>query len=253
MQDNPFSLRGKTILITGASSGIGRATAVACADMGARVVLSGRNIDALDETLALMGKPGSKEDHLIIPGDLAAEGVIESVADVCPDLDGLVNNAGVSMLKPMQFVKADDLQKMFSIDTFVPVLLLKTLVKKKKMRHPSSVVFTSSISGLTNFAQGVSVYGACKSAVNAFMKYAALEYAGKGIRCNAVNPGRTLTPLIEHREQSEEDVAKDLERYPMKRYAKPEEIANAIVFLLSDAASYITGVNLIVDGGRSLK
>ena len=121
------------------------------------------------------------------------------------------------------------------------------------MRHPSSVVFTSSISGLTNFAQGVSVYGACKSAVNAFMKYAALEYAGKGIRCNAVNPGRTLTPLIEHREQSEEDVAKDLERYPMKRYAKPEEIANAIVFLLSDAASYITGVNLIVDGGRSLK
>ena len=233
MQDSPFSLCGKTILITGASSGIGRATAVACADMGARVVLSGRNIDALDETLALMGKPEAKEDHLIIPGDLAAEGVIESVADVCPDLDGLINNAGVSMLKPMQFVKADDLQKMFSIDTFVPVLLLKTLVKKKKMRHPSSVVFTSSISGLTNFAQGVSVYGACKSAVNAFMKY--------------------LTPLIEHREQSEDDVAKDLERYPMKRYAKPEEIANAIVFLLSDAASYITGVNLIVDGGRSLK
>lgn len=85
------------------------------------------------------------------------------------------------------------------------------------------------------------------------MKYAALEYAPKDIRCNAVNPGRTLTPLIEHREQSEEDVTKDLETYPMKRYAKPEEIANAIVFLLSDAASYITGANLIVDGGRSLK
>ena len=253
MQNSPFSLSDKTVLITGASSGIGRATAVVCAGMGARVVLSGRNMDALDETLAMMEQPKSGDGHLIIQGDLTADGVIEKVMDKCPYLDGMVNNAGVSMLKPLQFVKADDLQRMFGIDTFVPVLLLKTLVKKKKMKNPSSVVFTSSISGLTNFAHGVSVYGACKSAVNSFMKYAALEYAGKGIRCNAVNPGRTLTPLIEHREQSEEDVARDLERYPMKRYAKPEEIANAIVFLLSDAASYITGVNLIVDGGRSLK
>lgn len=121
------------------------------------------------------------------------------------------------------------------------------------MKNPSAAVFTSSISGLTNFAPGISIYGACKSAVNAFVKYAALEFASKGIRVNAVNPGRTLTPLIEHKTQSEEDIARDLETYPMKRYARPEEIANAIAFLLSEGASYITGINLIVDGGRSLK
>ena len=253
MRDNPFTLAGKTILVTGASSGIGRATAIACSNMGARVILSGRNEDALAETLAQMGNPISGAEHLVLRTDLTDSGAVENLAEACPELDGLVNNAGISMLKPIQFVNKEDLLRMFGIDTFVPVLLLKTLVKKKKMKRPSSVVFTSSISGFTNFSSGVSVYGACKSAVNTFMKYAALEYAPKDIRCNAVNPGRTLTPLIEHREQSEEDVTKDIETYPMKRYAKPEEIANAIVFLLSDAASYITGANLVVDGGRSLK
>lgn len=249
---NPFSLVGKTILVTGASSGIGRAVAVECSRMGAKVVLNGRNKDALKETLSLLEKLPSEEEHLIMPGDLTVVDEIEYVTKECPCLDGLVNNAGISEIKPLLFVNEKDLFRMFSIDTFAPVLLLKNLVKKKKMKNPSSVVFTSSISGVTNYAPGVSVYGACKSAINAFMKYAALELASKGIRCNAVNPGRTLTPLILHKELSEEDVAKDIEKYPMKRYARPEDIAHAIVFLLSDASSYITGSDLIIDGGRSL-
>ncbi len=252
MHYNPFTLAGKTILVTGASSGIGRATAIACSRMGARVILSGRNSDALAETLVQMESPGLGLEHAVFQTDLTDDRAVENLVENCPDLDGLVNNAGISMLKPIHFVNKDDLQRMFDIDTFVPVLLLKTLVRKKKMKRPSSVVFTSSISGFTNYAPGVSVYGACKSALNAFMKYAALEFAGKGIRCNAVNPGRTVTPLIMHNELSEKDVAKDIEKYPMERYARPEDIANAILFLLSDASSYITGSNLVIDGGRSL-
>lgn len=252
MPESPFTLAGKTILVTGASSGIGRATSVVCSHLGARVVLSGRNGQALEETRRLLHEP-AEDRHVVLLGDLTDENAINAIVSDCPNLDGLVNNAGVSILKPIPFVNNDDLLKLFSIDTFAPILLFKSLVRKKKMKNPSAAVFTSSISGLTNFAPGISIYGACKNAVNAFVKYAALEFASKGIRVNAVNPGRTLTPLIEHKTQSEEDIARDLETYPMKRYARPEEIANAIVFLLSEAASYITGINLIVDGGRSLK
>lgn len=252
MNTNPYSLKDKTILITGASSGIGRATAVVCASLGARIVLTGRNITALEATKKQLRVLVDGE-HVIIPGDLTDENVIASIVEQSTSLDGLVNNAGLSLMKPIQFVNIEDLESMFKIDTFVPMMLLKFMVKKKKLKNPSSVVFTSSISGFSNFAPGISVYGACKNALNAFVKYAALEFAGMGIRVNAINPGRTLTPLIEHKEQSETDIAKDLAMYPMKRYAKPEEVAYSIAFLLSDASSYITGINLVVDGGRSLR
>lgn len=125
MRDNPFTLAGKTILVTGASSGIGRATAIACSNIGARVILSGRNEEALAETLAQMGNPISGAEHLVLRTDLTDSGAVENLAEACPELDGLVNNAGISMLKPIQFVNKEDLLRMFGIDTFVPVLLLK--------------------------------------------------------------------------------------------------------------------------------
>ena len=119
--------------------------------------------------------------------------------------------------------------------------------------NPSSVVFTASISAYGNVAPANGIYGASKSALSTYMKYAALELAGKGIRCNAVHPGRIQTPLIENKLLTMEDVAKDIDVYPLKRYGKPEEVAHAIIYLLSDASLWVTGTHLVIDGGRSLK
>ena len=246
---NPFSLEGKTILVTGASSGIGRATAIECSKLGATLVLTGRNEEALLETKAqLIGK-----NHMYVVADLSNENNCEELTKQLPVLDGCVSNAGMGKMLPVQFYSMDVLEDIFKINSFAPMLLLKYLVKKKKLKNPSSVVFTASISGYNNIAPANGIYGASKSALSAYMKYAALELAGKGIRCNAVHPGRVNTALIANRLLSQEDVTKDMAQYPLKRYAEPEEVAYAIIYLLSDASSFVTGSNLVIDGGRSLK
>lgn len=246
---NPFSLEGKTILVTGASSGIGRTTAIECSKLGATLVLTGRNEEALLETKEQLQGDG----HIHLIADLSDEKSCEELVKQLPVLDGCVSNAGQGKMLPVQFYSMEVLEDIFKINSFAPMLLLKHLVKKKKLKNPSSVVFTASISGYNNVAPANGIYGASKSALSAYMKYAALELAGKGIRCNAVHPGRVNTPLIANRLLSQEDVAKDMEQYPLKRYAEPEEVAYAIIYLLSDASAFVTGSNLVIDGGRSLK
>lgn len=246
---NPFSLEGKIILVTGASSGIGRTTAIECSKLGATLVLTGRKEEALLETKAQL----QGDNHLHLIADLSDEKNCEELVKQLPVLDGCVSNAGQGKMLPVQFYSMEVLEDVFKINSFAPMLLLKHLVKKKKLKNPSSVVFTASISGYNNVAPANGIYGASKSALSAYMKYAALELAGKGIRCNAVHPGRVNTPLIANRLLSQEDVSKDMEQYPLKRYAEPEEVAYAIIYLLSDASSFVTGSNLVIDGGRSLK
>lgn len=247
---NPFSLEGKTLLITGASSGIGKITAIECSKLGAHLIITGRREDALVETLSLLRGKG----HELIVEDLSSEKGCASLVEKLPVLDGIVCNAGVGKMLPVQFYSEDVLDEVFKVNAFAPMLLLKSLVRKRKLNNPSSVVFTSSISGYSNVAPANGIYGASKSALTAYMKYAALELAGKGIRCNAVHPGRVNTALIaNNRLLSEADITKDMEQYPLKRYGEPEEIAYAIIYLLSDAASWVTGSNLVIDGGRSLK
>jgi len=244
---NPFSLRGKTILITGASSGIGRSTAVECSRLGARCVITGRNAERLQQTMdALVG-----EGHLQVIADLAITEEIDSLVSGIPAIDGLVNNAGVGFNKPISFVSQSDLERVFQANTFAPMLLTKAILRKKKLNKQGSIVFTSSVSAFgSNY--GRSVYGASKSAIMAYMHYCARELAEKQIRVNAVHPAMTETPLIYSGTLTEEDRQKDMAQYPLKRYAKPEEIAYAIIYLLSDAASWTTGTSLIVDGGLSL-
>lgn len=249
---NPYSLKDKTILVTGASSGIGRATAIECSKLGATLVLTGRNEIALQETKELLSN-SSTQDHSILAADLRIEEACENLVGQLPMLDGFVCNAGIGKILPLQFYSMDVLNEVFQMNCFVPMLLLKLLVKKRKLRNPSSVVFTASISGYNNVAPANGVYGTSKSALSTYMKYAALELAGKGIRCNAVHPGRIKTPLISNHLLTEEDVAKDVEQYPMKRYGEPREVAHAIIYLLSDASAWVTGTNLVIDGGRSLK
>lgn len=250
MMYNPFSLEGKTILVTGASSGIGRVTAIECAKLGATLILTGRNVQNLHETLqTLEGEKG----HRVIAADLSNEDECGELVASLPMLDGFVCNAGIGKMIPVQFYSSDVLEEVFGVNVFAPMLLVKLLVRKKKMKNPSSVVFTASISAYGNVSPANGIYGASKSALSTYMKYAALELAGKGIRCNAVHPGRIQTPLIENKLLTAEDVARDVDVYPLKRYGKPEEVAHAIIYLLSDASSWITGTNLVIDGGRSLK
>lgn len=250
MNYNPFSLCGKTILITGASSGIGRSVAIECSKLGATLILTARNAERIGETLSMCDNP---ELHQIILADLSDEDSIQHLVKELPVLDGCVSNAGVSKTLPIQFISSDKLEEIFQIDCFSSIILTKELVKRKKLSRNSSIVYTLSIAGNYNVLPGNAMYGAAKTGLSAFVKYAAIELASKGIRCNAVSPGMVNTELIKNLSVSQDDLQKDMQQYPLKRYAEPEEIAYAIIYLLSDAASFVTGSNLVIDGGRSLK
>lgn len=246
--NNPYSLEGKTVLITGASSGIGQATAIACSDMGARVVITGRNVERLQETYEQL----SGEGHIQIAADLNDESDIEKLTSECPILDGLVNNAGRGKSKPVNFIKLEDLADVYQTNLFAVALLTKSLLKKKKIRSGSSIVFTSSISSHMT-APGLAVYSSSKAAVSAYMRNCAIELGAKGIRANAVLPGMVETKLINSGTYTDEDKAADMALYPLRRYGMPSDIAYAIIYLLSDASVWVTGTELVIDGGRSLK
>lgn len=249
---NPFSIFGKTILITGAGGGIGRATAVECSKMGAHIVITDINGPALEETLALLDTQNG-QPHQLFVADLTDDSQLDELVASLPVLDGVVSNAGISKVLPIQFLNTQDMDKIMSINAFAPMYLTQKLYKKKKIQKGGSVVFTVSISGVCMVSMGGVMYAVSKNALDAFMRSAALEFATRNIRVNSVNPSRVNTPLIKaNTSYSEEDLAKDMLTYPLRRYAEPEEIAHAIIYLLSDASSYVTGHSLIIDGGKTL-
>ena len=246
MAYNPFSLEGKTVLITGASSGIGRASAIACAKMGANVVITGRNAERLQATFDQLEKTGN---HMQITGDLTiAEDLDNLVANV-PVLDGLVNNAGISFTKPIGFLKKEDIQKVYESNLYAPMLLTNNLLKKKKLAKGASVVFMSSAAAF-GCSNANSTYGTAKAALSDFMHYCNKEITPtKLIRFNALHPGMVRTELVANLSFTEEELQKDMARYPLGRYGEPEDIANAIIYFLSDASSWVSGVSLVLDGG----
>jgi NAD(P)-dependent dehydrogenase (short-subunit alcohol dehydrogenase family) len=248
MSYNPFSLEGKTVLVTGASSGIGQATAIECSKMGAKVVITGRNEERLNETFSQL----EGEGHQIIVADLNTQDDIDALVDACPVLDGLVNNAGRGKSKPVNFLKLEDLQDVYQTNLFGVALLTKGLLKKKKLSKGSSIVFTSSISSYMT-AAGLSIYASSKAAVCGYMRTCAIELGIKGIRSNAVLPGMVETKLINSGTYTDEDKQKDLNLYPLGRYGRPTDIAHGIIYLLSDASAWVTGLELVIDGGRMLK
>ena len=248
---NPFSLQGKTILITGASSGIGRTTAIECSKLGANVVITGRDTDRLDETFSALH--GDYNSHIKIVADLTNENELGQLVDLLPILDGCVNNAGVVGLVPTSFLTMEKIAKMQQINLNVPMLLTKLLVKKKKLNNPSSIVFTSSVAGVYRVSMGNAIYATTKCGIDAFMRTAALELASKGIRCNSVNPAMVETRILNRGQLTPEQYELDKQRYPLKRYGKPEDVAWAIIYLLSDASSWVTGTALKLDGGMTLE
>jgi NAD(P)-dependent dehydrogenase (short-subunit alcohol dehydrogenase family) len=247
---NPFSLYGKRILVTGASSGIGRATALECSRLGASVILTARNEQRLQETLSQMEEPTK---HQIIVVDLANEDAIADVVNAIEQpLNGVVQCAGFVITKPFQFISAKDIDAIMDVNYKAPVMLSQKLLKGRKISKGASVVFISSISGIWCTIMANGLYAGSKGAIFGITKNMALELASKQIRVNCVNPGMIETNILENGAITKEQLQEDIKRYPLGRYGKPEEVAHAVIYLLSDASSWVTGSNLLIDGGYTL-
>ena len=245
---NPFSLEGKTILVTGASSGIGQATAIECSKMGAKLVITGRNAERLQQTFDQL----EGVEHRQIIAELTDKGAVDVLVSSCPEFDGVVLCAGKGALLPISFCNTEKFLDVFTTNFFSPIELLRLLAKRKKLVRGSSAVVVSSIGGVEIFATGNAMYGTSKAALNSAMRFFAKEFAPKGVRVNSVNPGRVNTKLIQSGKLSDEQLQADIQKYPLKRYGEPIEIAHGIIYLLSDAAAWVTGHSLIIDGGVTI-
>lgn len=242
---NPFTLAGKTILVTGASSGIGRAIAIECSRMGAKIVLTARNKARLEETLSLM----EGGEHLILPADLTKEEDIIRIIDNMPILNGVVHNAGVGNRVLCKAIKDKDLEEVIRPNLYGPILLQRHLLKKKRLLNGSSIVMIASRAPFAP-SIGNAVYAASKGAILGYANVLALECAPRKMRVNSICPAMVWTELIEKDASlMGADYEKLQEKYPLKRYGKPEDVAYLTIYLLSDASSWMTGTAVDLTGG----
>ena len=246
--ESPFVVVGKSILVTGAASGIGKATALLCAKMGAMVTITDLNEDQLKATFDSLEGDG----HQMVVANLTDNDDVQRLIDALPKLEGVVCNAGVIKTILAQFAEKSDIERILNINTIAPIYLTKLLLENKKIKKEASIVYTSSMGGVYNGAIGNGLYGASKASLVGFVKSLALEVAPRGIRVNTVHPGITETNIYNNTSITPEQLEQEKAHYPLKRFGKPEEIANAIVFLLSDASKWMTGSQLLIDGGCSL-
>lgn len=242
---NPFTLTGKTILVTGASSGIGRATAIVCSKMGAKVIVTARNVERLAETLQLLDGNG----HTVIPADLCSSEQIDNLAIEAPELDGIVHCAGVGDRTLLKMAREKDIKRVMKANFEGPVLLQRALLKKKKVKSLSSIVFIASRAPFAP-TSGNGLYAASKGAIIAYAKVLGLELANQMIRVNCICPAMVWTELIQRDAELTGANYHEAEKsYPLKRYGKPEDVANLVVYLLSDASSWMTGSCIDITGG----
>ncbi len=246
---NPYTLEGKTVFVAGASSGIGRELAIACSKAGACVHLLGRNEARLAETLSKM-EEGNHQIHLC---DITDDDQLDLLVDKLPALDGFANCVGVSKTMMLKFVSKKALTEIMETNALSPISLTQKLVRKKKFNKNASIVFVSSLAGVYTVHYGDSLNAASKGAINAFVKSAALDLSSQRIRVNSVNPGVVATEAVmANAILSEEELAEKQKFFPLRRFGQPADIALPIIYLLSDASSWITGIHLKVDGGYTL-
>jgi NAD(P)-dependent dehydrogenase (short-subunit alcohol dehydrogenase family) len=247
--ENIFSLFGKTILVTGASSGIGRQIAITAAQMGAHVIITGRNSERLQETKSMIDS-----NTVSMVADLTKEEDLRNLVNEMPKLNGVVFCAGVVEYIPAKFISAEKLNTVFSINFNSQVMLTQQLIKSKKLEQPSSLVYISSISSLIG-VPATAMYAASKAALNSFVKVIAAELAGQKMRANAICPGLVKTPLLAG--AAESNLSADTFTAAEKQYplglGEPQDVAGASIFLLSDAAKWITGTAIVIDGGFTLQ
>lgn len=246
---NPFSLYDKTVLVTGASSGIGKETAISCSKMGANVIITARNQERLQETYELL--EGHNNRQFI--ADLTVQEEVDNLVRRIGKIDGIVLCSGKSCTLPILFSTTDNFRDIYEVNFFSQVELLRLLVKKKCLNADSSVVFIVSIGGTARWTPGNAIYGSSKAALQSIVRYFAIELATKKIRVNGVCPGMVETPLIHQGTITQEQLDEDREQFPLKRYGQPIDIANGVIYLLSGASSWLTGQSLVIDGGLTAK
>lgn len=245
-----FSLSGKTILVTGASSGIGRGIAIACVEAGASVVLNGRNVGRLEATLSELRSRTDVSDakHLVIPADLTDAAQRQALVDQVPELDGLVQCAGVMNRVPCKSIGQEDIDSVFAPNIEAPILLQAELLQERKIKKGASIVYIASIAP-RSAEIGNALYSASKAAIIAYAKCLSLELAPRQIRVNCISPAMVWTDLALNG-ATKEELEQDQATYPLKRYGKQEDVANAAVYLLSNASSWMTGSNVEITGGK---
>lgn len=244
-QFNPFSLRGKQILVTGASSGIGRGIAIACSKMGATVIINGRNEQRLAETMTEM----QGEENLSLAADLSDSNSLTEMVCRLPKLDGIVHCAGIGLRVLCKQLQEADLDTMMDVNFKAPVMLQTEILKQKKINKGASIVFIASIAS-DSPSIGNAVYSASKGAIISYANCLALELAPRQIRVNCILPAMIWTDLIFKGGVTEEVLKEDEKKYPLKRYGKPEDIANLSIYLLSNAAAWMTGSSIKITGGK---
>jgi NAD(P)-dependent dehydrogenase (short-subunit alcohol dehydrogenase family) len=244
-----ITLNDKSILVTGASSGIGRQIAITASELGASVTLVGRDLQKLKQTLALM----SGEKHKLYSLDLTSPSNIDQLIVESTPYDGVVFNAGLASYLPVKFLNEDKINNIFKINFESNVLLTQKLLKKKLINKKGSLVFISSISSKLG-VPGTAVYSASKAALSSFAKVLASEVAAQGIRSNSICPGIVKTEMtgLAIDVLSETEVIKAALEYPLG-YGEPNDVAGLVMYLLSDISKWMTGSELIIDGGFTLK
>lgn len=241
---NPFSLEGKTIMVTGASSGIGRGIAVTCSKMGAKVIINGRNLTKLQETSSQM----VPDSAIIFAGDLTDAVSLLSLVEKLPKLDGVVHCAGIGQRILCKDLQIENVNQVMDVNFKAPVMLQAELLRQKKINKAASIVFVASIASWSP-SFGNSVYSASKGAIISYANCLALELAPRKIRVNCISPAMVWTDLILNDGIDEDQLKEDEQKYPLKRYGQPEDIANLAVYMLSDASLWMTGSNVKISGG----
>jgi NAD(P)-dependent dehydrogenase (short-subunit alcohol dehydrogenase family) len=238
-----YDFSGRSVCVTGAASGIGYATALLFVDLGASVVAADRNAEGLNNLAR--ERPGRIK---AVTFDQANRASVESFANEVSGVDVLINNAGVLLYEPLLDLKWDDMERVIATDLSGAIGLTRLVGASMIGRKRGAIVHTGSQLTL-NGAEFRAVYAAAKAGISQFVKTAALEWGPHGVRVNCVAPGRTLTAINRHLLSAPDDYAKAVERIPLGRFGQPDDIAHAFAFLASDAAAYITGHTLVVDGG----
>jgi NAD(P)-dependent dehydrogenase (short-subunit alcohol dehydrogenase family) len=240
-----MNLIGKTVLITGASSGIGQGTAITLSQLGARLIISGRDTARLNDTLEQLAGEG----HLAICADLSTAEELDQLVAQCPKLHGIVHSAGQQGVSPVHLFHDEFADAVFNTNTIAPIKLTKRLLMGGKIERGGSIVFLTSIAAHTG-TRGVALYSASKAALLGYTRAAAIELAPKRIRVNCVAPGLVVTPLIEEHDNIANKgwLEEQATRYPLG-LGKVDDVANACAFLLSDLSRYMTGTSLVMDGG----
>lgn len=241
---NPFSLAGKTILVTGASSGIGRGIAITCSKMGAKVIINGRNTTKLQETSSLM----ENDSAIIMAGDLTDAGALSSLVNALPKLDGLVHCAGLGQRILCKDLMSNNVDEVMGVNFKAPVMLQAELLRQKKINKGASIVFMASIASWSP-SFGNAIYSASKGAIVSYVNCLALELAPRKVRVNCISPAMVWTDLIMQEGIEKEQLEEDEKKYPLKRYGTPEDIANLAIYMLSDASTWMTGSNVKISGG----